>query len=53
MLDRLVERLAADFVGADRQRHAVAQFPGVGDLVDAVGAGVAVVLLLRDSASCQ
>src|SRR5262249_56910751 len=34
----------APFVGTDVERHAVAQFPGVGDLVGAVGAGVALVL---------
>src|SRR4051812_40833026 len=45
---QVVQRLAADFVGADGQGYAVAEFPGVSDLIDAVGAGVAVVLLLGE-----
>src|SRR3954452_15053026 len=30
------EPLAADFVGADSQGYAIAEFPGVSDLIDAV-----------------
>src|SRR4051812_36670381 len=45
---QVVQRLTADFVGADGQGYAIAEFPGVSDLVDAVGAGVAVVLLLGE-----
>src|SRR5262249_33483317 len=41
---QIADRLHAALVGTHVERHAVAQFPGVGDLVGAVGAGVALVL---------
>src|SRR4051794_22578872 len=37
---------ATDFVGTDRQVRAIAQLPGIGNLIDAVCSCVAVVLLL-------
>ena len=40
------ERLQTTLVGTDVQGDAVAQLPGIGDLVGAVGAGVALVLRL-------
>src|SRR5262245_35205904 len=40
------ERLGAPLVGTDIERHAVAELPGISDLVGAVGAGVADVLVL-------
>src|SRR5262249_36293535 len=40
------ERLRAALVGTDVERHAVAQLPGIGDLVGAVGACIALVLSL-------
>src|SRR5262249_34387377 len=40
------QRLRAPLVGTDVERHAVAQLPGVSDLVGAVGAGIALVLSL-------
>ena len=38
------DRLGAALVGTDVERHAIAQFPGIGDLVGAVGTSIALVL---------
>jgi hypothetical protein len=45
---QVADPFRAPLVGTDIERHAVAELPGIGDLVGAVGAGIADVLVLVD-----